>query len=90
MAVDPVREQRRRAYRWAKRAKRVGFLFFLAAIVLVVIGLAGDLNTGITTGATACLVLGSVFLAPATIVGYAVNAAERDDREKGFLPERER
>jgi Tfp pilus assembly protein PilN len=86
VAVDPVREQRRRAYRWAKRGKRVGFLFFLAAIVLVVIGLAGDLTTGITTGATACLVLGSLFLAPSTIVGYAVNAAERDDREKGFLP----
>lgn len=86
MAVDPVREQRRRAYRWAKRGKRAGFLFFLLAIVLVVIGLTGDLNTGITTAATVCLVVGSALLAPATIVGYAVNAAERDDREKGFLP----
>ena len=84
--TDPVRAKRKRAYVLAKRAKRVGFLFFLAAIVLVVVGLAGDLSTGITTAATACLVLGSVFLAPATIVGYAVNAAERDDREKGFLP----
>ncbi|MCU1373018.1 MAG: hypothetical protein JWO68_304, partial [Actinomycetia bacterium] len=26
----------------------------------------------------------SVFLAPAVILGYAVNAAERDDRSKGF------
>jgi hypothetical protein len=82
--TDPIREQRRRAHKWAKQAKRLGFLFFGAAIVLVVVGLAGDLSTGITTAATVCLVLGSVFLAPATIVGYAVNAAERDDREKGF------
>jgi hypothetical protein len=82
--TDPVREKRRRAYRLAKRGKRVGFLFFGAAIVLVVVGLAGDLSTGITTAATVCLVLGSAFLAPSTIVGYAVNAAERDDREKGF------
>ena len=81
---DPIREQRRRAYKLAKQAKRLGFAFFGLAIVFVVVGLAGDLSTGITTAATVCLVLGSVFLAPATIVGYAVNAAERDDREKGF------
>ncbi len=82
--TDPVRATRKRVAVQAKRAKRVGFLFFLAAIVLVVVGLAGELSTGITTAATACLILGSLFLAPATIVGYAVNAAERDDREKGF------
>jgi hypothetical protein len=82
--MDEVRATRRRVAKQAKRAKRIGYLFFLAAVALVVVGLAGDLSTGITTAATACLILGSIFLAPAVIVGYAVNAAERDDREKGF------
>jgi hypothetical protein len=87
--TDPVRDQRRRVYRWVKRAKRTGYLLLLAAIVLVIVGLAVGLTTGITTAATVCLVGGSAFLAPAVILGYAVNAAERDDREKGFLPERD-
>jgi hypothetical protein len=82
--VDEVRVTRRRVAKQVKRAKRVGYLLLLAAIVLVVVGLAGDLSTGITTAATACLIAGSVFLAPAVILGYAVNAAERDDRSKGF------
>lgn len=82
--MDQVRATRRRVAKQAKRAKRIGYLFFLAALILVVVGLAGDLSSGITTAATACLILGSVFLAPAVIIGYAVNAAERDDREKGF------
>lgn len=82
--MDPVRAQRRRIAGYVKLAKRIGYLLLLSAVVLVVVGLAGDLTTGITAAATACLVAGSVFLAPAVIVGYAVNAAERDDREKGF------
>lgn len=82
--MDPVRAKRRQVARYVKLAKRAGYLLLLGAVVFVVIGLAGDLTTGITTAATVCLVLGSAFLAPAVIVGYAVNAAERDDRARGF------
>lgn len=82
--MDPVRARRRQVARYVKLAKRAGYLLLLGAVVSVVIGLTGDLTTGITTAATVCLVLGSAFLAPAVIVGYAVNAAERDDRAKGF------
>lgn len=82
--MDPVRAQRKRVAHYVKLAKRIGYLLLLGAIVFVVMGLAGDLTGGITAAATACLIVGSVFLAPAVILGYAVNAAERDDREKGF------
>ena len=34
--------------------------------------------------AMALFVIGCVLLAPSIIVGYAVKAAERDDRERGF------
>jgi hypothetical protein len=82
--MDPVRARRTRVAGWVARGKRVGYLLLLAAVVLVVIGLVGDLTTGITTAASACLVAGALVLAPAIVLGYAVNAAERDDREKGF------
>jgi hypothetical protein len=81
--MDPVRATRARVARGVSLAKRVGYLLLLAAVVLVIVGLVGDLNTGITTAATACLVAGALVLGPAIILGYAVNAAERDDRERG-------
>jgi len=31
-----------------------------------------------------CLVIGSLLLAPSIVLGYAVKAAERDDRERGL------
>jgi 4-hydroxybenzoate polyprenyltransferase len=82
--TDPVRANRRRVARYVKLAKRVGYLLLLAAVVLVVIGLAQDLPSGLVTAATVCLVAASVLLAPAIVLGYAVNAAERDDRQRGF------
>ena len=30
------------------------------------------------------MIVGSVLLAPAIVLGYAVKAAERDDRERGI------
>ena len=82
--TDPVRATRRRVAKYVKLAKRIGYLFFLASVVLVVVGLAGDFSGGIATGAIACLIVGSVLLAPAVILGYAVNAAEREDRARGL------
>ena len=82
--MDPVRANRARVARGVALGKRVGYLLLLGALVLVVIGLVGDLTTGITTAATVCLVAGALVLGPAIILGYAVNAAERDDRERGI------
>jgi hypothetical protein len=36
------------------------------------------------TAVIVLLVAGSILLAPSIIIGYAVKAAERDDREKGL------
>jgi hypothetical protein len=32
----------------------------------------------------ASMIIGSMLLAPAIVLGYAVKAAERDDRERGL------
>ena len=81
--MDPVRATRLRIAHGVALAKRVGYALLLGAVVLVVVGLIGDLTKGITTAATVCLVAGALVLGPAIILGYAVNAAERDDRERG-------
>jgi hypothetical protein len=82
--TDPVRATRARVATWVSAAKRVGYLLLLASVVLVVVGLAGDLSTAIVTAATVTLLAACVLLAPAIILGYAVKAAERDDRERGY------
>jgi uncharacterized protein (DUF2062 family) len=83
MATDPVRARRRQVARAVKLGKRVGYLLWLASTVLVVVGLATDLRHTVIVAATVCLVAGGVLLGPAIVLGYAVNAAERDDTARG-------
>ncbi|MBW3645172.1 MAG: hypothetical protein KY441_06685 [Actinobacteria bacterium] len=82
-AVDPVRERRARLAKLASRGKRVGYLLFLAAGVVFAIGLTTEFTPGVSAVVTACLVVGSIVLAPAIILAYAARAAERQDRERG-------
>jgi hypothetical protein len=82
-AVDPVRERRQWVARLASIGQRVGFALFGAALVLFGIALATELPGGLVAAVVACLVVGSAVLAPAIVLGYAVRAAEREDREAG-------
>jgi hypothetical protein len=82
---DPILEQRARVRRIAETAKRVGYVLFLASMVLFFVGLATDLASGVIAAATVCLIAGCVVLAPAILLGYAVRGAERDDRERHGL-----
>ena len=78
--TDPVRARRQRIGRLAATARKVGFALFGLALVVVVVGLFTSLTGAVTAVATACLVLGSLLLAPGIVIGYGVRAAERDDR----------
>jgi len=49
-----------------------------------VIGLITDFGGWVTALVIGSLVAGSLVLAPAIVFGYAVKAAERDDRERGL------
>ena len=62
----------------------MGYLLLLVSVVFVVAGLVGTFSGAIAFGAAATLIAGAVLLAPAIVLGYAVNAAERDDRERGL------
>lgn len=84
MAVDRVREQRARIDRLARAGKRVGYLLFAVAIVVFLVGLATRFSDTISVVVVACLIAGSVILAPAIILAYATRSAERQDRERGL------
>ncbi len=81
--VDPVRERRAWVARLATTGQRVGYALFLAAVVLLVVGLLTELSGGITGAVVACLIVGSAVLAPAIVLGFAARAAEREDRAAG-------
>lgn len=77
---DPVRARRERVGRLAAAGRKLGFALYGVALVVVALGLATTFNRAVAATATACLIAGSVLLAPAIVVGYGVRAAEREDR----------
>lgn len=83
-STDPVRERRARVARLVQVGKRVGYGLFGLAIVLFGIGFVSGFDGIVGSGTIASLVVGSLVLAPAIVFGYAVKAAERDDRQRGF------
>lgn len=87
---DPVLERRRRIAGLVQTGKRVGYGLFALAVVLFFVGMISGFTTAITSTTVACLLVGSVVLAPAIVFGYAVKAAEREDREQGRLTGRSR
>jgi hypothetical protein len=81
---DPIRARRASVQRWSLLANRIGYLFVALAMALFFIALAVGFSSGLATLVVACLIVGCVLLAPSIVVGYAVKAAERDDRERGL------
>ncbi|MXW42004.1 MAG: hypothetical protein F4138_00185 [Acidimicrobiia bacterium] len=62
-----------------KTGQRLGYLLYLAAIILFFIGFTSSFNQPLVTTITVCLVVGSLVLAPAIVFSYAVRAANRED-----------
>jgi hypothetical protein len=65
-------------------AQRIGYAMFGVAVVAFFIGFVTGFTDGIVTLIVGMLVAGSILLAPAIVAGYAVKAAEREDRENGI------
>ena len=74
--------RRRQLERLATLGQRVGYLFLLVAVVAFFAGLASSYATWGPIVAVA-MALCTVTLAPAIVLGYAVKAAAREDREQG-------
>jgi len=89
MDADPVLERRARIARLVVVGKRVGYGLYVVAVLGFVAGLVAGYTDGLTALVVGSLVVGSIVLAPAIVFGYAVRAAERDDRLAGHPAARE-
>jgi small-conductance mechanosensitive channel len=81
---DPVRARRKRIARLVEIGQRVGYGLYLVAIVAFVAGFVAGFRGWVVTLIVTSMVVASVVLAPAIIFGYAVKAAEKDDRARGL------
>ncbi len=79
---DPILVRRARIARLVSLGQRWGYLLFGAAIVLFFIGFISGFTDTVSTAIITCLIIGSIVLAPAIVLGYAVKAADREDRER--------
>jgi hypothetical protein len=82
---DPVLVKRARIAKLVEIGQRVGYALFGLAIVLFFVGFFTDFSSTMTSSIVACLVIGSLILAPAIVFAYGVKAAETEDREQGRL-----
>jgi len=83
---DPVLERRARVATWAERGQRVGYLVIAVAVIAFVAGFAAGFPEASVVVVIVSLIAACVVLPPAIIAGYAVKAAEREDREAGHTP----
>lgn len=80
--IDPVRARRAQVAKYTLLANRIGYLLYAATTACFAFAFAVGFN-GVMVGLmTFGLVGGSVLLAPSIVLGYAVKAAEREDRER--------
>ena len=70
--------------RWALLASRIGYLLFGVAVALFVLAFLVGFTRADRAATIGCLVAGSILLAPAIVLGYAVKAAEKEDRARGI------
>lgn len=80
---DPVRARRARIARWTLLANRIGYVLLAVAVALFFAALMTGFTATMAGLVIAALVAACVLLAPSIVLGYAVKAAEREDREHG-------
>ncbi len=82
--TDPVVLRRQRLARLARDGRRAGYGLYGVSLVAFFVGVVTDFTTTPATIAAVTLVIGSVLLLPAIIIGYGVRAADRADRENNW------
>jgi hypothetical protein len=82
LSDDPVRIRRAQVAKYTLLANRVGYLLYAGTIACFVFAFALGFNSTMVGIMTFGLVAGSILLAPSIVLGYAVKAAEREDRER--------
>ena len=81
---DPVRRRRAQVKRLVTVASRTGYALLAIAVAAFFAALATEFNGTMATIVIVSLIAASLLLAPAIVLGYAVKAADREDRELGL------
>jgi len=81
---DPIRRRRAQVARWTSIANRTGYALLGVAVLLFFVALLVGFSGTMASFVIAAFLASCVLLAPSIILGYAVKAAERDDRERGL------
>lgn len=79
--TDPIVEKRNRIRTMAQNAQRLSYLLLGIATLLFFIGLGTELNDLLVTAIIALLIGGSIILAIAIQVVYAIKGAERHEED---------
>jgi hypothetical protein len=79
---DPILA-RRPIGRLAATARRVGWALFGVAVAAFAAGVAVGLSLAFVVIVMVALVLGSILLLPAIVIGFGVSAADRDEGRGG-------
>lgn len=80
---DPVRARRAQVAKWVLIANRVGYLLWGVSLAVFFVGFGIGFKSAVAATVIATLIAGAVLLAPSIILGYAVKAADKDDRLQG-------
>jgi ABC-type transport system involved in cytochrome bd biosynthesis fused ATPase/permease subunit len=80
---DPVLARRARIEKLADLGQRIGYGLLAVAVVAFVVGFATGFGALVRALVIGGLLGMTVTLAPAIVLGYAVKAAAREDRERG-------
>ena len=79
---DPVLRRREQVRLAVRAGKSIGYGLFLAAIVTFIVARIDEPRPIYTQLLAFTMGIGSLFLAPAIVFGYAIGAAERDERKQ--------
>jgi hypothetical protein len=79
--ADPVLARRAQLGRLAELGQRIGYVCLLVGVIGFFAGLVAGYRVWGTV-VVAALVACTLTLAPAIVLGYAVKAADREDRER--------
>ncbi|NBO56314.1 MAG: hypothetical protein EBU84_17360 [Actinobacteria bacterium] len=82
--IDSVRERRQQIAKYALIANRVGYLLYAIAMAVFVMAFAFGFTQPMVTVITACMVVGSILLAPSIVLTHAVRATENEESGKGY------
>lgn len=80
---DPVLRRRAQLARLADLGQKVGYALFGAAVAAFAGAAVAGFSAAWVTVIVVAMLVGSIVLAPAIVVGFAAKAADREDREVG-------